>query len=499
MTAFRAWRRRRPFWGGLLLVLAALELLYTANMNLGRLEVHLGPQGFLSYLLPLLLLLCGVLCWVTPAQRMFYGIIGVLTALYTFVGLNLGGFFAGMLLGIVGGALVIAWGPPRAKPTAPTETEPSDEGPTHVPSPADAETAVVQDVHDTTIASPRDHIRRPMQDGDTAFLPGLNDPPPPSHRRGPRALGVILLLVAVTGGLLVAGRDLPASAADCPKGLPSRSSVTRSAPAPAGTPSSPDTPAGKERRPARKSSAPTPAPTPTASATPGKTGNPVLDGIGDFFDGIGNLLGIGGGSSPAPSTSPTSSLSPSPSASAPTVVPTPTRSATPSSPSFASTAPVPEVPCLGPRVLGLAANAIGVPRIAVKPGVMKVGSLTMYNSTYDGVVDMPTAKGTLPALKFSMDKAVNKPFTLTMDEPGRAETVIKSKELVTDGNVRFYTPNFKGKLFGVIPVTFTPEQPPPLTLPVLWFTDVTIQLAYVHCDTLTADPLDIRERVASAS
>ena len=156
------------------------------------------------------------------------------------------------------------------------------------------------------------------------------------------------------------------------------------------------------------------------------------------------------------------------------------------------------MPCLGPRVLGLQANADGIPQVALKPGVMEVGSLTMYNSTYDGVVKMPTSNGGFPALKFSMDKAVNKPFTLTMDEPGRAETVIRSKKLITDGHVRFYTPNFRGKLFGVIPVTFTPERPPPLTLPVLWFTEVTIQLAYVHCDTLTADPLDIRERVARA-
>jgi hypothetical protein len=43
-------------------------------------------------------------------------------------------------------------------------------------------------------------------------------------------------------------------------------------------------------------------------------------------------------------------------------------------------------------------------------------------------------------------------------------------------------------------VTFTPEQPPPLTLPVLSFTDVKIDLAFVRCDRLTADPLDLRER-----
>ncbi|TDO42511.1 DUF6114 domain-containing protein [Paractinoplanes brasiliensis] len=466
-SRFRTWRRTRPFWGGFFLVLAALELLYTANMNLGNLEVHLGPQGFLSYLLPLLLLLCGVLAWFSPAQRVFYGIIGLLTALYTFVGLNLGGFFVGMLLGIVGGALVIAWGPPRAK-AAPPSGAPTPDAP------------------DNSDPEPTQPLRPAGAEGDTTIVPGLND----GRFDNPRALAAVLLATAVTGGVLVAGSGSPARAEECPEGLPSRTSQTSSAPAsPSGsaTPKPPPTVSGS------------PQPTPSASAPAGAeggeddegAGNEFLDGIGDFFDGVGDLLGIGGkeSPSPSPSESPTPSPTASPAAPAPataaTTSPARTESPTP-------TVSAEEIPCLGPRVLGRTASADDIPRVAATPGVMKVDSLTMYDSTYDGVVDMPTAKGTFKALKFSMDKAVNKPFTLTMDEPGRAQTVIKSNELVTDGDVKFYTPEFKGNLFGLIPVTFTPESPPPLTLPVLWFTKVTIKLAYVRCDTLTADPLNIR-------
>jgi hypothetical protein len=120
----------------------------------------------------------------------------------------------------------------------------------------------------------------------------------------------------------------------------------------------------------------------------------------------------------------------------------------------------------------------------------------MYNSSYDGVAEVPTGNGPIKSLKFTMDKVVNKPFTLTIDEPGNATTVIESGELILDGNVEFYSPTFKGKLFGLIPVTFTPESPPPLTLPVLWFTDVTLDLAYVRSDVLTAKPLDIAEESA---
>src|SRR5688500_14743789 len=88
---FRRWRRSRPFWGGLLLLIAGLELFLSANMTLGDLEVHMGPEGFLSYLLPLLLILTGLLSVVTPGQRLFYGVLGLLTAVYSLVGLNLGG------------------------------------------------------------------------------------------------------------------------------------------------------------------------------------------------------------------------------------------------------------------------------------------------------------------------------------------------------------------------------------------------------------------------
>jgi hypothetical protein len=126
--------------------------------------------------------------------------------------------------------------------------------------------------------------------------------------------------------------------------------------------------------------------------------------------------------------------------------------------------------------------------------VLTTASLTMYNSTYDGVVDLPTRTGgTVHSLKFSMSKAVNKPFQLKVREPNGKNTVITSSELVTEGNVKFYTPKFTGKLFGLIPVTFTPDSPPPLTLPVLWFTDVTIDLAFVNCNTLTAQDMHLIE------
>lgn len=454
---FGRWRRGRPFWAGLLLVLSGLEMFFSANMQLDNIEIHIGPQGFLSYLLPTIMLICGALVWFTPAQRLFYGIVGTLTALYSFVGLNLGGWIVGMVLGIVGGALAIAWGPPAAPPIG------TDEPPAGAPGPEQAEPAV----------------------SDPAIVPGLDpqttaDPQRPSlHRKA-----LMLVVPLVVAGTVVVAANPPAEAAECPEGLPSRAATATVPPKKSAKPKP-----GRTGTPGPSASA-SPAPSGTSEAEEG-TGRPILDGIGDIFEGIGDLLGIGGNDNetPAPSPSPsTPAGTPAPSGAAPSGSPSPAQPA-----SARPSKPAEQIPCLGPRQEGVVAASEGLPRVAVKPGTMKVGSLTMYNSSYEGVAELPTRDGTIRALSFVMDKAVNKPFSLQIDEPGDATTLIKSNELITDGNVEFYTPKMSGKLFGLIPVTFTPEQPPPLTLPVLWFTDVTIDLAYVQCDVLTAEPIAITE------
>src|SRR5262249_40266984 len=58
--------------------------------------------------------LCGVLTWLMPSQRLFYGIVGNAAVVYSIVSVNLGGFFVGLLLGIFGGALSVAWVPDKS-------------------------------------------------------------------------------------------------------------------------------------------------------------------------------------------------------------------------------------------------------------------------------------------------------------------------------------------------------------------------------------------------
>ncbi|WP_392961701.1 DUF6114 domain-containing protein [Streptomyces sp. LN245] len=108
--SFRRWRANRPFWGGLLLTLAGAEILLTEKASL-KVVLHIGMQGLAGYLLPTVMLLCGLLILFNPAQRLFYSLLGILLSLGTWVTSNLGGFFIGLLLGAVGSCLAFGWLP----------------------------------------------------------------------------------------------------------------------------------------------------------------------------------------------------------------------------------------------------------------------------------------------------------------------------------------------------------------------------------------------------
>jgi hypothetical protein len=117
--SFRHWRKTRPFWGGLLLLLAGFELLLIPLSGIlvhgqVKLVVYIGIGGVFGLLIGALLIVCGLLLWFSPAHRTFYAITGVLLAVLSFITSNLGGFFLGMLLGITGGSLAFGWTPAPA-------------------------------------------------------------------------------------------------------------------------------------------------------------------------------------------------------------------------------------------------------------------------------------------------------------------------------------------------------------------------------------------------
>lgn len=118
--AWRDWWRTRPFWGGLLIVLGGVEISLTVKAPM-RVVLHVGLQGIAGYALPLVMVLCGLLLWFSPGQRLFYSLVAVLVSLATWITSNLGGFFIGMLLGIIGGSLAFGWAPVRPNAPAPPD------------------------------------------------------------------------------------------------------------------------------------------------------------------------------------------------------------------------------------------------------------------------------------------------------------------------------------------------------------------------------------------
>jgi hypothetical protein len=107
---FRRWRGQRPFAGGVLLVLAGAEILVTMKAPLPVI-LHIGMQGIAGYLLPTLMVVCGLLIVFNPAQRLFYSVLGILLSLGTWLTSNLGGFMVGLLFGAVGSCITFGWLP----------------------------------------------------------------------------------------------------------------------------------------------------------------------------------------------------------------------------------------------------------------------------------------------------------------------------------------------------------------------------------------------------
>jgi hypothetical protein len=150
-AGFTAWRRRRPLVGGILLVLSGVEMFFSGQLDLGNIKIQLGFEGFQATVIPALLAILGLLVILTPAQRMFYGIFALILAVYSLVGVNLGGFLVGMLLGAVGGVLTVAWRPRAAAESAPAEAAVAESLAAAGPADQDAGRASAHRGHDAGV------------------------------------------------------------------------------------------------------------------------------------------------------------------------------------------------------------------------------------------------------------------------------------------------------------------------------------------------------------
>jgi hypothetical protein len=115
--SFREWRGHRPYWGGLLTLLAGIPIMYIpyANLTIGSLTVRMATTaGAGSLIIGVLLVVLGLTMWFQPASRVFAGVAAILLSLVSLVVSNFGAFLIGFLLGLIGGALAISWAPGKA-------------------------------------------------------------------------------------------------------------------------------------------------------------------------------------------------------------------------------------------------------------------------------------------------------------------------------------------------------------------------------------------------
>jgi hypothetical protein len=122
-SAFGRFYRGRPLIGAVLTMLAGVEMFFSGQLDIGKIHVTVGIEGLQATIIPIVLVLLGLLVLAMPAHRIFYGVIALVVSVYSLIGVNLGGFFVGMLLGAVGGILVVSWMPRKAVEVAAPDAE----------------------------------------------------------------------------------------------------------------------------------------------------------------------------------------------------------------------------------------------------------------------------------------------------------------------------------------------------------------------------------------
>ena len=111
---FKHWRKRRPFAGGLLLILSGIVIAAPAyiTVRISDLLVMISTvSGVSTLLIGAALIMFGFGSWFRQETSSYLGVLAILVAIIALPTTNLGGFVIGSLLGIIGGALAFAWQP----------------------------------------------------------------------------------------------------------------------------------------------------------------------------------------------------------------------------------------------------------------------------------------------------------------------------------------------------------------------------------------------------
>jgi hypothetical protein len=129
--------------------------------------------------------------------------------------------------------------------------------------------------------------------------------------------------------------------------------------------------------------------------------------------------------------------------------------------------------------------------VAEDPWYLQASSLLLKGADYQGIVEVKTSSGVRKkVLKYVISEGtdIGDLHQLVKDERSGKTYHVQAGEGTTstirDGDTIMYTESISGKLFGLVPVTFSPDSPPPLNIPLIHFTDVEVTQAAQFGGTL---------------
>ncbi|MFE0513457.1 hypothetical protein [Streptomyces sp. NPDC058964] len=122
--------------------------------------------------------------------------------------------------------------------------------------------------------------------------------------------------------------------------------------------------------------------------------------------------------------------------------------------------------------------------VADDPWYLNASSLLLKGADYQGIVEVKTANGTKKkVLKYVISGGTDigdLHQTVKDKQSGKTyhvQAASGSTSTIRGGDTVMYTESISGNLFGLIPVTFSPDSPPPLNIPLIYFTNVKVTQA----------------------
>ncbi|WP_240137955.1 hypothetical protein [Streptomyces sp. MUM 178J] len=156
----------------------------------------------------------------------------------------------------------------------------------------------------------------------------------------------------------------------------------------------------------------------------------------------------------------------------------------------------PRFPCptSDPEALANAQLEPGIPLLPDDPWILESSLLTLNGLDYHGIVEVKTSSGKIKkVLKFTATgidiKDLHQLVVYPQGSTAHVQAAKGSTSTIRKGTVTMYTEELKGKLFGIIPITFSPDSPPPLNVPFAFFTNVKVTQAGQFGGTLTVPGL----------